>query len=109
MAPRRRRSYPPTMKVCRTCGQSNPDDADYCASCGSALAADTGLREERKVVTILFCDMVEFTSRFDQADPEDVRETIATYHRRVRREIERFGGTVEKFIGDAVMAVYGAP
>ena len=53
--------------------------------------------------------MVEFTSRFDRADPEDVRETLATYHRRVRREIERFGGTVEKFIGDAVMAVYGAP
>ena len=97
------------MKVCRTCGQSNPDDADYCASCGSALAAETGPREERKIVTILFCDMVEFTSRFDQADPEDVRETLATYHRRVRREIERFGGTVEKFIGDAVMAVYGAP
>jgi predicted ATPase/class 3 adenylate cyclase len=97
------------MKVCRTCGQSNPDDADYCASCGSALAAETGPREERKIVTILFCDMVEFTSRFDRADPEDVRETLATYHRRVRREIERFGGTVEKFIGDAVMAVYGAP
>ena len=97
------------MKVCRTCGQSNRDDADYCASCGSALASETGTREERKVVTILFCDMVEFTSRFDQADPEDVRETLATYHHRVRREIERFGGTVEKFIGDAVMAVYGAP
>jgi class 3 adenylate cyclase/tetratricopeptide (TPR) repeat protein len=97
------------MRVCRTCGRSNPKDAEYCASCGSALPAETGAREERKVVTILFCDMVEFTSRFDQADPEDVRETLATYHRRVRREIERFGGTVEKFIGDAVMAVFGAP
>ena len=81
LAPRRRRSYPPTMKACRTCGQSNPDDAEYCASCGSPLAADTGPREERKVVTILFCDLVEFTSRFDQADPEDVRETLATYQR----------------------------
>ena len=60
-------------------------------------------------MTILFCDLVEFTSRFDLADPEDVQETLATYHARVRREIERFGGTVEKFIGDAVMAVYGAP
>ena len=97
------------MKACSTCGQTNPDDAEYCASCGSPLAADTETREERKAVTILFCDLVEFTSRFDQADPEDVRETLATYHRRVRREIERFGGTVEKFIGDAVMAVYGAP
>jgi class 3 adenylate cyclase/tetratricopeptide (TPR) repeat protein len=97
------------MKVCRTCGHGNPDDAEFCSACGSALVADDGPREERKVVTILFCDMVEFTSRFDQADPEDVRETLARYHTRVRREIERFGGTVEKFIGDAVMAVFGAP
>jgi class 3 adenylate cyclase/tetratricopeptide (TPR) repeat protein len=97
------------MKACRTCGQTNSDGAEYCASCGNPLAADAETREERKAVTILFCDLVEFTSRFDQADPEDVRETLATYHRRVRREIERFGGTVEKFIGDAVMAVYGAP
>ena len=100
------------MKVCRTCGHGNSDDAEFCSACGSALSAsaeDEGPREERKVVTILFCDMVEFTSRFDQADPEDVRETLARYHSRVRREIERFGGTVEKFIGDAVMAVFGAP
>ena len=97
------------MRVCRTCGHSNPDDAEFCATCGSVISAAAVSREERKTVTILFCDMVEFTSRFDQADPEDVRETLATYHRRVRREIERFGGTVEKFIGDAVMAVFGAP
>ena len=64
---------------------------------------------ERKVVTILFCDLVGFTATFDLADPEDVRDALATYHARVTREIERFGGTVEKFIGDAVMAVYGAP
>ena len=97
------------MRVCRTCGHSNPNDAEFCTTCGSALVAEVLSKEERKTVTILFCDMVEFTSRFDQADPEDVRETLATYHRRVRREIERFGGTVEKFIGDAVMAVFGAP
>jgi class 3 adenylate cyclase/predicted ATPase len=97
------------MKACRTCGHSNPDDAEFCATCGTAVPAEAASREERKTVTILFCDMVEFTSRFDRADPEDVRETLATYHRRVRREIERFGGTVEKFIGDAVMAVFGAP
>jgi class 3 adenylate cyclase/tetratricopeptide (TPR) repeat protein len=64
---------------------------------------------ERKVVTILFCDLVGFTSRFDLADPEDVRDALAIYHARVAREIKRFGGVVEKFIGDAVMAVYGAP
>ncbi len=73
------------------------------------MAAVAGEREERKVVTVLFCDLVEFTSWSDLADPEDVRDTLATYHARVRREIERFGGSVEKFIGDAVMAVYGAP
>jgi predicted ATPase/class 3 adenylate cyclase len=97
------------MPACRNCGYRNPDEAEFCATCGSALVTETDSREERKTVTILFCDMVEFTSRFDQADPEDVRTTLATYHRRVRREIERFGGTVEKFIGDAVMAVFGAP
>ena len=97
------------MRVCRTCGHSNADDAEFCTTCGDLLAREDSSREERKTVTILFCDMVEFTSRFDQADPEDVRETLATYHRRVRREIERFGGMVEKFIGDAVMAVFGAP
>ncbi|MGA9160388.1 MAG: adenylate/guanylate cyclase domain-containing protein [Actinomycetota bacterium] len=97
------------MGVCPTCGEHNREDAQYCAACGNALQAGRRGREERKVVTILFCDLVEFTSRFDLADPEDVQETLARYHARVRREIERFGGTVEKFIGDAVMAVYGAP
>lgn len=65
--------------------------------------------EERKVVSILFVDLVEFTSRSDQADPEDVRAMLLPYHTRVKSEIESFGGTVEKFIGDAVMAVFGAP
>jgi len=97
------------VTVCRTCGHRNPQAARSCAVCGSPLDADGRSREERKVVTTLFCDLVEFTSRFDLADPEDVQDTLATYHARVRREIERFGGTVEKFIGDAVMAVYGAP
>ena len=60
-------------------------------------------------MTILFCDLVDSTSRFEHVDPEDVRTTLAAYHSRVQREIERFGGTVEKFIGDAVMAVYGVP
>ncbi len=61
------------------------------------------------MVTVLFCDLVGFTSSSDQADPEDVRARIRPYHARLRTEIERFGGTVEKFIGDAVMAVFGAP
>ncbi len=65
--------------------------------------------EERKVVTVLFCDLVGFTAASDAADPEDVRARIRPYHARLRQEIERYGGTVEKFIGDAVMAVFGAP
>jgi class 3 adenylate cyclase/tetratricopeptide (TPR) repeat protein len=64
---------------------------------------------ERKVVTVLFCDLVGFTASSDQADPEDVHARIGPYHARLRADIERFGGTVEKFIGDAVMAVFGAP
>jgi class 3 adenylate cyclase/tetratricopeptide (TPR) repeat protein len=66
-------------------------------------------REERKVVTCLFCDLVGFTARAEHMDPEDVRRLLQPYHARVREELERFGGTVEKFIGDAVMAVFGAP
>ena len=70
----------------------------------------TSLRgEERKVVSVLFVDLVGFTARSDRADPEDVRATLRVYHERLKREIERFGGTVEKFVGDAVMAVFGAP
>ncbi|HVS10358.1 MAG TPA: adenylate/guanylate cyclase domain-containing protein [Planctomycetota bacterium] len=67
------------------------------------------VHEERKVVTVLFCDLVGFTSASEAADPEDVRSRIRPYHARLRLEIERYGGTVEKFIGDAVMAVFGAP
>jgi class 3 adenylate cyclase/tetratricopeptide (TPR) repeat protein len=65
--------------------------------------------EERKVVSVLFVDLVDFTARSDQADPEDVRAMLLPYHSRVKAEIEQFGGVVEKFIGDAVMALFGAP
>src|SRR5207244_9127037 len=65
--------------------------------------------EERRVVTVLFADLVGFTARAEQLDPEDVRALLTSYYTRLRTEIESFGGTVEKFIGDAVMAVFGAP
>jgi class 3 adenylate cyclase/tetratricopeptide (TPR) repeat protein len=96
--------------ICPNCGRDNPEGFQFCGYCTAALtpAPLAGL-EERKVVTVLFCDLVGFTARSDQADPEDVRARIRPYHARLRLEIERFGGTVEKFIGDAVMAVYGAP
>src|SRR5713101_3255044 len=66
-------------------------------------------RRERKVVTVLFADLVGFTSRAEQLDPEDVEAILQPYHERLQRELERHGGTVEKFIGDAVMALFGAP
>jgi len=68
-----------------------------------------GQRRERKVVTVVFCDLVGFTSRAEQLDPEDVEALLTPYHERLRAELERYGGTVEKFIGDAVMALFGAP
>src|SRR6266581_2392803 len=66
-------------------------------------------RRERKVVTVLFVDLVGFTARAEELDPEDVEAILRPYHERLRSELERFGGTVEKFIGDAVMALFGAP
>src|SRR5256884_1345170 len=68
-----------------------------------------GVRRERKVVTVLFADLVGFTARAEELDPEDVEAILRPYHERLRHELERFGGTVEKFIGDAVMALFGAP
>src|ERR671934_2578936 len=66
-------------------------------------------RKERKVVTVVFADLVGFTARAESLDPEDVEAILEPYHARLRSELERHGGTVEKFIGDAVVAVFGAP
>ena len=98
------------MLACPQCNRENADDARFCSACGSPLAASADpAREERKIVTILFADLVGFTARAEQLDPEDVRATLSPYYAQLRRELERRGGTVEKFIGDAVMAVFGAP
>src|SRR5262245_26651608 len=101
-------AYASSMRTCPRCGHANTADARFCSQCATPLeSAET--REERKVVTCLFCDLVGFTARAERLDPEDVRRLLQPYHARVRGELERFGGTVEKFIGDAVMAVFGAP
>ena len=99
------------MATCPSCGKENPDGFAFCGFCTSPLTEQPSatVQEERKVVTVLFCDLVGFTAASEAADPEDVRARIRPYHARVRQEIERYGGTVEKFIGDAVMAVFGAP
>ena len=96
------------MAVCSNCHHPNAADAHFCESCGARLAA-VQRREERKVITVLFADLVGFTSRVEHMDVEDVRAMLAPYYALLRQQLEQFGGTVEKFIGDAVMAVFGAP
>jgi len=98
------------MRTCPSCGIENADTAKFCSECGSALTAKSSARrEERKVVTVVFADLVGSTARAERLDPEDVRAILAPYHDRLRAELERRGGTVEKFIGDAVVGVFGAP
>jgi class 3 adenylate cyclase/tetratricopeptide (TPR) repeat protein len=94
--------------VCVKCGGVNPPGARFCSSCGAAIA-EAPLQEERKLVSVLFVDLVDSTARADKADPEDVRDVLQLYHRQARECIEQYGGVLEKFIGDAVMAVFGAP
>src|SRR5829696_5864167 len=99
------------MLRCSSCGQDNPGGFRFCGACGSPLAEAPRqpAGEERKVVTVVFCDLVGLTARSDRADPEDVGAMLRPFHARLRGEIERVGGTLDKLIGDAVMAVFGVP
>jgi class 3 adenylate cyclase/tetratricopeptide (TPR) repeat protein len=97
-----------SVAVCARCGAENPAGALFCNHCGADLAV-AAVHEERKLVSVLFVDLVEFTAQSDHADPEDIRDTLELYHAMVRGRIDEYGGVVEKFIGDAVMAVFGAP
>src|SRR5437899_7234021 len=98
------------MSSCPACGHENQIGANFCSKCASPMVETVLVaREERKVVTVLFADLVGFTSRAERLDPEDVRALLSPYYARLRTELEGFGGTVEKFIGDAVMALFGAP
>jgi class 3 adenylate cyclase/tetratricopeptide (TPR) repeat protein len=97
------------MLVCPNCQTENPEGARFCNACGTRLGAATPLREERKVVTALFCDLVGFTATSEGADPEDVDRMLGRYFATARTHIEAHGGVVEKFIGDAVVGVFGVP
>jgi hypothetical protein len=97
--------HPPAVKVCPNCGEEHRDRARFCLSCGRRLD-EPAPTEERKVVTVLFCDLVGFTARSDNAD---VKAALRPFHARIKREIELFGGTLDKFIGDAALGVFGSP
>ncbi len=102
--------YASRVSACPSCGHENEPGAKFCSECGLALAETRpAARAERKIVTVVFADLVGFTARAERLDPEDVQAVLAPYHARLRSELERYGGTVEKFIGDAVMALFGAP
>ena len=97
------------MAVCAACGAENRAGARFCDTCGAPLPAPAEHRAQRKTVTVLFCDVVGSTALGDSTDPEALRAVLARYFERMRAIVEAHGGTVEKFIGDAVMAVFGVP
>jgi adenylate cyclase len=97
------------MAACPGCGRDNADEARFCSACGTELAATPAQREMRKVVTVLFCDLVGSTALGESTDPEALRARMRRYFADLRAILERHGGAVEKFVGDAVMAVFGAP
>ena len=97
------------MPTCPNCGRENAEDARFCSACGANLAPALEVREQRKVVTVLFCDLVGSTALGESTDPEALRARMRRYFEDLRAILERHGGTVEKFVGDAVMAVFGIP
>lgn len=97
------------MRACPSCGEETPDRARFCAVCGMALAGTAAAQPFRKVVTIVFCDLVDSTKLAERLDPEPLRQVITHYFEAMSDALVRHGGTIEKFVGDAVMAVFGIP
>ncbi len=97
------------MSVCAACGYEISESAKFCPECGAPVAPAVAPREQRKTVTVLFCDVAGSTELGESTDPEALRALLARYFERMKDIIERHGGSVEKFIGDAVMAVFGVP
>jgi class 3 adenylate cyclase/tetratricopeptide (TPR) repeat protein len=94
---------------CPSCGTQNMPEARFCHSCGARLEPVAAQRETRKTVTVVFCDLARSTELGERLDPEALRRVMTRYFETLRAVLERHGGTVEKFIGDAVMAVFGVP
>jgi len=97
------------MIACPSCAAPCPDDARFCPACGAALAARVPHAVERKIVTTMFCDLVGFTGFCEQVDPEEADRVLREVYALARRTIETHGGVVEKFVGDAVVGVFGVP
>jgi class 3 adenylate cyclase/tetratricopeptide (TPR) repeat protein len=97
------------VPICASCGQENPEGFKFCGACGAPLAPAEPTREVRKTVTVLFSDVQGSTAMGERLDPEAMRRAMGRYFEVMRTVLERHGGTVEKFIGDAVMAVFGIP
>ena len=97
------------MRICSACGHENSERAKFCQECAAPLAVGPAARELRKTVTVLFCDVAGSTALGESIDPEALRALLARYFERMKGIVEEHGGTVEKFIGDAVMAVFGVP
>src|SRR5581483_4799543 len=105
--------------ACPGCGEENPPRAKFCLNCGTALAGEAPVQppqrlepvvdEERKLDTLVFVDLVGSTALAESLDPEDVLSLLELYYTRLRAELERFGGTVEKYIGDAIVTHFGVP
>ena len=98
------------MAACPRCGRRSSEEARFCPACGNPLEVDAGIPiEVRKTVTVLFCDVTGSTTLGESQDPEQVRRVLSRYFEVARDVVQRHGGTVEKFMGDAVMAVFGIP
>jgi class 3 adenylate cyclase/tetratricopeptide (TPR) repeat protein len=97
------------MLACPHCGQDNPGEARFCLRCGQPLEPTAPPRSARKVVTVLFSDVIGSTRLSERLDPESLRQVMTRYFEEMKAALEAHGGTVEKFIGDAVMAVFGIP
>src|SRR5919202_3358458 len=98
------------MVACPRCGQENPPDGRFCHACAAPLTdRPAAPHEVRKTVTVVFCDVIDLTPLGGRLDPEMVRRVLSRYVEEMRAPLERHGGTVEKFVGDAVMGVFGVP